>query len=411
MANKKIAVIGGGASGCFCAINIMEMNPKAEVTIFESGLRPLQKLAITGAGRCNITNNFEAVGNLQTVYPRGYNLLKKLFHEFGPQDAIQWFEKRGIELFTQDDNRLFPKSNSAADVCDRLIAMLNRLGVWMFTGRKVSAIHKDTDTQKFTLAFSDKNLESDEYDAVVLSAGGHINSPISESIRNLGVEVIAGVPSLFNMKVKSNPLTDLMGAAVKNTSVMIPGTKFRAEGPTQITHFGFSGPAILRLSSYAARHLADTNYKCDIIINWLNMNEDDTRQTVERLVSENQKKNIASAHPAGFTQRLWEYLLQRAEIEPTRKYCELGKKNITRLTITLCADLHHVSGRGQMGEEFVTCGGVSLNAVNSKTLEAKAVPGLYFTGEYLDVDALTGGFNLQNCWTTGYIAARSVANG
>lgn len=405
---KKIAIIGGGASGCFCAINIMEMNPKAEVTVFESGLKPLQKLAITGAGRCNITNNFEAVSNLQLIYPRGYNLLKKLFHEFGPQDAIAWFEERGIELFTQDDNRLFPKSNSAADVCDRLLSMMNRHGVWLFTGRKVTGIELSGD-KKFLLKFSDKNMESDEYDAVVVSAGGSINTPLSDSIRALGVEIEKGVPSLFNMKVKSNPLTELMGAAVRNTSAMIPGTKFRAEGPTQITHFGFSGPAILKLSSYASRYLAENNYKCDIIINWLNLNEEETRKIVEALVSENLKKNTASAHPKDFTQRLWEFLLMRAEIDPTRKYCELGKKNITKLVITLCADLYHVSGRGQMGEEFVTCGGASLNAVSSKTLEAKAVPGLYFTGEYLDVDAVTGGFNLQNCWTTGYVVAKSVS--
>lgn len=407
MKNPKIAIIGGGASGCFCALNIKEMHPNADVTIFESSIRPLQKLLATGGGRCNITNTFDGVANLSSVYPRGYNLLKKLFHEFDNNSAVEWFSRHGIELYSQDDNRVFPVSNSAADVCSRIIAMLNKSGVWMLTGRKVSNISKDSDG-KFILDFSDGNTRDDRYDAVVVSVGGWHSGALSASLEAMGVEIEKPVPSLFSLKVKSNILTNLMGASVENAVVAIPGQKFRGEGGLIITHFGFSGPAILKLSSYAARFLATNNYKCDLIVNWLGIVEDEVRTEMLRIAESNSRKAVASAHPRGLTQRLWEYLVGRAQIDLSQKYGELGKKNINKIVSTLTSDLHHISGRGQYKDEFVTCGGVSLNSVNSKNLESKTIENLYFTGEALDVDAITGGFNLQNCWTTAYVVSKSI---
>lgn len=408
MADTKIAIIGGGASGVFCAINIKESNPNADVTVFEAGIRPLHKLAMTGGGRCNITNTFEGVKNLQNVYPRGYNLLKKLFHEFDHNSTAEWFARHGIQLYAQDDHRMFPTSNSAANVCEILISTLNRLGVWMLTGRRATAIMVEDDG-KFSIKFSDGNIE-DGFDSLVIATGGWRKDSLYESLVHLGIEMIEPVPSLFSLKVKSNVLTNLMGASVENAVVQIPGQKFRAEGGLLVTHFGFSGPAILKLSSYAARHLAENNHKCELMINWLGTTEDLARSQMSDIVNINAKKSLLSAHPRGLTQRLWEYLLGRAEIDPMTKYSELGKKNLNKLINTLTADLHHVSGRGQFKDEFVTCGGVSLNSVNSKTLESKTVPRLYFTGEALDVDAITGGYNLQGCWTMGYVVAAAIKN-
>lgn len=402
----KIAIIGGGASGVFCAINIKETCPKADVTVFEAGFQPLHKLAMTGGGRCNITNTFEGVSALQQVYPRGYNLLKKLFHEFDHLSTAEWFARHGIQLYAQDDHRMFPTSNSAAKVCETLLSTLNKLGVWMLTGRKATAISVENDG-RFSINFSDGNAESD-FDSVVIATGGWHKDSLYESLESLGIEMIAPVPSLFSLKVKSNILTNLMGASVENAVVQIPGQKFRAEGGLLVTHFGFSGPAVLKLSSYAARHLADNNYKCDLLVNWLGVTEDEARSQMSNIMDVNTRKSIASAHPRGLTQRLWEYLIARAEIDPNTKYGELGKKNLNKLINTLTADIHHVSGRGQFKDEFVTCGGVSLNAVNSKTLESKTVPHLYFTGEALDIDAITGGYNLQGCWTTGYVVAETI---
>nr|MCR5454570.1 aminoacetone oxidase family FAD-binding enzyme [Bacteroidales bacterium] len=284
--------------------------------------------------------------------------------------------------------------------------ILNRLGVWMFTGRKVTSITVNANG-KFVLKTTG-NTDDELFDAVVIATGGWRKDSLYDSLAALGVEMVAPVPSLFSLKVKSNILTNLMGASVENAIVQIPGQKFRAEGGLIVTHFGFSGPAVLKMSSYAARYLADNNYKCDILINWLGKTDDDVRKECTDIAVVNPRKTITSAHPRGLTQRLWEYLLSRAEIDPATKYSELGKKNLNKLISTLTADLHHVSGRGQFKDEFVTCGGVSLGCVNAKTLESKNVPRLYFAGEALDVDAVTGGYNLQNCWTTGYVVAEAI---
>lgn len=409
----RIAIIGGGASGCFCAANIVEMCPKAEVTVFESAIKPMRKLAITGAGRCNVTNTFANVGNLATVYPRGEKLLKKLFYEFNQDDAVNWFERHGVPLYIQEDQRYFPKSNNAEHICNSMLQVINR-NAWLLTGHKVVDIQRvvlgGDEEGSFVLRFSDSNLQPQEFDRVVVATGGMSNSPLEQSLRDLGIEILPPVPSLFTFKVKSNVLTDMMGISVDNATTMIAGQKFRGNGGLMLTHFGLTGPAILKLSSYAARYLADINYKFDLIVNWLSITEDEARSLVNKIAADNPKKNIASVHPRGFSQRLWEYMLDRNEIPADHKYCDLGKKLLNRMVQMLTADVYHVSGRGQFKDEFVTCGGVSLNAVSSKTLESKTVKGLYFTGEVLDVDAITGGFNLQNCWTTGYVVARAVTS-
>ncbi|MBP5742300.1 MAG: aminoacetone oxidase family FAD-binding enzyme [Paludibacteraceae bacterium] len=404
---KKIAIIGAGAAGCFCAVNIAEMSDEMDVCVFEAATRPMHKLSLTGGGRCNITNPFDEVDSLAEVYPRGHRLLKSLFYSLDNERTAQWFENHGIRLYAQDDNRIFPQSDDAMEVVDRLAELMAEHNVRLTTNSKVTAINKHDDG-KFSLTFADDGDRKETFDGVVVTTGGMSHSPLMESLRALGHEMAEPVPSLFSLKVKDDALTSLMGATVASASVMITGTKLRAEGGLLVTHFGFSGPAVLRLSSYAARALAESNYRCEIAVNWTNTSEDETRASIQKLIKANAAKNVLSAHPEQLTKRLWEYLTAKAEISKDRTFAELGKKNVNKLVTVLTSDTYHVNGRGQYKEEFVTSGGVALSGINPKTLESKSVAGLFFDGEVMDIDAVTGGFNLQAAWTTGYVAARNI---
>lgn len=406
MIKRKIAVVGAGAAGCFCAVNIAEQNPDCEIFIYESGLTPLHKLSLTGGGRCNLTNTFENVESLSKVYPRGDKFLKSLFYVFDHEKTMEWFENHGVELYSQEDARVFPRSNKAMEIVENLLGKLRKYGVWIFTGKKVSEILKD-EGGKFSLLFSNGEETSEHFDSLIVTIGGMSRSPLMESLKKIGVEIIAPVPSLFSFKVKSNVLTSLMGASVENASVMIAGQKFRAEGGLLITHFGFSGPAVLKLSSCAARFLFENNYKCDILINWLNESENSVIEEINTLIKKNPQKTLQAVRPKNFTKRLWEFLLNRMEIPSERKYSELGKKNVNKMVSVLTSDVYHVSGRGQFKDEFVTSGGVKLSSINPKTLESKTVENLFFAGEVLDIDAVTGGFNLQAAWTTGFVVAQN----
>ena len=406
MGKKKIAIIGIGAAGCFCAVNIAEQTTDYEIFMYDAGLTPMHKLSLTGGGRCNLTNTFENAENLTKIYPRGDKLLRSLFYNFNHENTIEWFENHDIKLYAQDDGRIFPKSNKAAEIVDKLYFLMNKYGVWTFTGKKLSLIEK-TSNEKFSLTFSNGEKCLEQFDYVIVATGGLSNSPLMESLKKLGIEIIEPVPSLFSLKVKSNVLTSLMGATVDNASVMIAGEKFRSEGGLLITHFGFSGPAVLKLSSYAARFLKENNYKCDLAINWLNESEDVVFQLINELIKKNRNKNILSSHPKNFTNRLWEFLISRAEIQKDKKFSELGKKHLNKLVNILTSDIYHVSGRGQFKDEFVTAGGVSLKSLNHKTLESKTVKNLFFAGEVLDIDAITGGYNLQAAWTTAKTVAEN----
>ncbi|MBR6297942.1 MAG: aminoacetone oxidase family FAD-binding enzyme [Candidatus Gastranaerophilales bacterium] len=406
MPKKKIAIIGAGAAGCFCAVNIAEQTTDYEIFMYDAGLTPMHKLSLTGGGRCNLTNTFENAENLTKIYPRGDKLLRSLFYNFNHENTIEWFENHDIKLYAQDDGRIFPKSNKAAEIVDKLYFLMNKYGVWTFTGKKLSLIEK-TSNEKFSLTFSNGEKCLEQFDYVIVATGGLSNSPLMESLKKLGIEIIEPVPSLFSLKVKSNILTSLMGATATNASVMIAGEKFRSEGGLLITHFGFSGPAVLKLSSYAARFLKENNYKCDLAINWLNESEDVVFQLINELIKKNRNKNILSSHPKNFTNRLWEFLISRAEIQKDKKFSELGKKHLNKLVNILTSDIYHVSGRGQFKDEFVTAGGVSLKSLNHKTLESKTVKNLFFAGEVLDIDAITGGYNLQAAWTTAKTVAEN----
>ena len=389
----KIAVVGAGAAGCFCAIELKRRLPSSTVDVFESGRKPLAKVAITGGGRCNLTNSFEGISSLDEAYPRGDKLMRRVFSCFSHKDTWNWFSKEGVKLVLQEDNCVFPASQDAMQIVNLLLARMDRLGVSVHTGIKVESV---------------KSL-LDEYDNVVVTTGG---SPSPEGFRmleGLDLEIVPPVPSLFTFNLPDSPVRELTGTVVDKTSVSLAGTKFRAGGPLLITHWGMSGPAILKLSSYAARHLSESGYKATLLVNWTGDDEAQVRRTLSLISQDNPAKLVVNSHPGPIPSRLWVYLVSKARIRDDARWSEIGSKGMNKLTDILINDTYQVKGRSQFKEEFVTCGGVALSNIDYKTLECKKHPGLYFAGEVLDVDAITGGFNLQAAWSMGYRAAVSIS--
>lgn len=339
---------------------------------------------MSGGGRCNITNSFGNINSLQSVYPRGHRLMKRLLKGFSPTDACQWWEQHGVRLTVQDDGCVFPQSQDSAQVVDCLLHHARRLGVQVVTGRRISSLD-----------------ELSAYDAVCVATGG-----LTAATRALVadyVDVIDPCPSLFSLAVDDVSLHGLSGLVLP-VSVRLSGTSFAADGPLLITHWGLSGPAVLRLSGYAARHLYDAGYRATIAVNWLQMNAEQASALVTQLIADNPKRQITNVHPAALPGRLWLHLLHRAGIAPQ------GKMKIGRLVETLVNDQYVVSGRAPFRDEFVTSGGVSLASVDAHTLAAKSRPNLFFAGEVLDIDGVTGGFNFQCAWTTAMTVATALTS-
>ena len=435
----KICIVGGGAAGCFAAINIKELAPDADVSVFEAGKKILAKVAITGGGRCNLTNSFADVRSIESVYPRGHRLMRHLLKEFSNVDVFEWFEKRGVRLVTQPDNCVFPKSQDAMEIVHLLENQMRRLGVKTFVEHKVSRIESipQDGGAEFKISFAQREqsreLLPETADVVLVTTGGSPKSGGLSMLEPLALDMENPVPSLFSFNIgaekeqvlggkqdviqgtdnsRNAELSSLMGTVVTNVVAGIAGTKFRASGPLLITDWGMSGPAILKLSSYSARFLAEKEYKANLSVNWLGdeMNTDDAVSMLKDFASNNPQKQLSSVFPEAFNSRLWSFLLHRAGLSDTRRWAELGGKGMSRLAAVLTSDIYPVTGRNKFKGEFVTCGGVALSNVNSKTLECRKWPGLYFAGEVLDVDAITGGFNLQAAWTMGYVAARAIAS-
>lgn len=418
----RIAIIGAGAAGCFASIEIKRCLPQAEVTVYESLKRPLAKVAITGGGRCNLTNSFQEVKSLEQVYPRGARLMKRLFHGFDFRDTYTWFESHGVQLVTQSDQCIFPRSQDAMEIVDTLLREMNRYGVQLLTEHRVAEVKVETDerpttatdeksgnNRRYKLTFTDRRWKEAEADVVVVTSGGHPRAEGFQSLKSLQLDIIPPVPSLFSLCLPQHPLTELTGTVVEQVGASIPGTKLRAEGPLLITHWGLSGPAILKLSSFAARHLHDLNYHVPVAINWLgSANEHETRTLLESLAAKNPQKQLVHAYPTVLNSRLWAELLRQCGLNPEMRWHELGKKGYNRLCACLTNNTYQVEGKNQFKEEFVTCGGVALTNINAATLECKKHPCLYFAGEVLDLDAVTGGFNLQAAWTTGFTVAQSI---
>lgn len=401
MRKRRIAIIGAGAAGCFCAVNIKKRMPEAEVTVYESGRKPLTKVAITGGGRCNLTNSFEHVRSVKEAYPRGEKLMKRALKVFSNNDVMEWFEREGVALTVQADGCVFPLSQDAMEIVCTLTRLMNSYGVRLLCDRRISQITPLSD--------GGYDIDGAQYEKVVVTTGGAPTLSRLSFLDAFQLEKMESVPSLFTFNIDNKALHSLMGTVVENVTARLTGTKLSASGPLLITNWGLSGPAILKLSSYGARVLKEREYRMEVAINWFGKErETEVAERLHILVSENSKKQLSSVYPEELVQRLWIFLLERAGLSPQKRWQELGAKQLNRLAALLTNDTYAISGKGAYKEEFVTCGGIALSNINPSTMECKAYPGLFFAGEVLDVDAITGGYNLQAAWTMGYISACSV---
>ncbi len=392
----RVTVIGGGAAGCFAAIEIKRRDPSADVVLLEAGRQTLAKVAVTGGGRCNLTNSFAHVESLEKVYPRGFRLMKRALQTFSCEDTVRWFENEGVRLVTQADDCVFPASQDAMQIVRTLQNLMNRSGVEIMSGSAVVTLRPG-----FECVLANGSVV--EADRVIVTTGGSPKLSGLSFLDGLGLEMVPPVPSLFTMRVGDKGLTSLAGT-LADVVLGIAGTPFRASDTLLLTDWGISGPAALRLSSYAARHLADTGYQGTLLVNWLPLCED-LGSMLSAMVAENPQKRLSTVHPEGITARLWEHLISKAGLRADIRCAETGSKGLSRLAEVLRADTYPLTGRVLFKEEFVTCGGVSLKEINPSTMESRKYPGLYFAGEVLDIDAVTGGFNLQAAWSTGYCAA------
>ena len=387
----KTAIIGGGAAGFFLAINLKEMCPEMDVTIFEKSKRVLAKVEISGGGRCNCTNSFAEVGDLSEVYPRGHRLMKRLMKGFSQEDAYNWFERHGIRLTTQEDQCVFPMSQDSHTIINCFLAEAQRHSVVIRTETRIDSLDQLSD-----------------YGFIAVTTGGMTTQ---NTLMTQMIPIVPPVPSLFTFRIDDERLHALMGTVVEDVMTMIPGTKLRAEGPLLITHWGMSGPAILKLSSYGARILAENGYQMPLAVNWTNRRDTEVMMILDEMMIRNPQKQLTTVAPCGLPLRLWTYLVEKCLGERSNgRWGSLNKKEQNRLANLLSGgDGYQIAGRAPFKDEFVTCGGVDLSAVNPSTLESRQVPNLYFAGEVLDIDGITGGFNFQAAWTTAYTVACAIA--
>ena len=355
---EKVVIIGAGAAGCFCAIELKRRTPGAAVTVLEAGARPLAKVSVTGGGRCNISNTFASVGTLSEVYPRGEKLIRQAFRAFSPEDTHRWWEAEGVRLVAEPDGRLFPASQDAMQVVRTLERLMRQLGVEVRCKAKVENIFHETEGYRLALADGETVLA----DKVVVTTGGGALG----LLEGLDIEIIPPVPSLFTFKLSDPGIKELTGTSVDDVTLALAGTKLRSSGTLLLTDWGVSGPATLRLSSYAARYLADNGYRATLLINWLSLTEAGAREWLSS-VSDGQKL-LANVHPESLSARLWKHLMNRAGLREDIRWAELGSKGLNRLVAVLTADSYEITGRAKFKEEFVTAGGVSMSTVDPSTL-------------------------------------------
>lgn len=396
-----IIIVGGGAAGFFTAINIVENNPKTKVAILERGQEVLSKVRISGGGRCNVTHACFVPNDLVKFYPRGEKELRGPFHQFCSGDTIDWFEKHGVELKIEDDGRMFPISNSSQTIIDCFLEATKKLGIDILTGQSVQSIFKSDTFWKV-----ETNHETFACKKIIMTTGS--NPKIWEMLQSLGHSVIEPVPSLFTFNIKDARIKDLMGLSAV-ASVKVKKSKLEASGPLLITHWGMSGPGILRLSAWGARELSDKKYQFAIVVNWLNDKTfEETAITLRELKLEHSKKAVSKKSPFDIPNRLWESIVLASQIDIEARWADLTKNQLTNLTNQLTNAEFQVNGKSTFKEEFVTAGGIDLKEINFKTMESKILPNLYFAGEIVNIDAITGGFNFQNAWTSGFIVANAV---
>lgn len=400
---KHIIVIGGGAAGFFAAINAAEMHPGIKVTILEKSNKLLAKVRISGGGRCNVTNHCFEVNELVKNYPRGFKELKQVFSRFNVSDTIAWFKKRGVDLKTEPDNRMFPESNSSETIIDCFMYEAKKYGIEIKMQEEVlelrsianSQIQVTTDKTKYVV------------DSVICSSGGHNQKKNYSFIQKTGHTISELIPSLFTINLPGNNIKELMGLSVQNATVRVEKTKHQYTGPVLITHWGLSGPAVLKLSAFAAKDFFDLDYNANILINWTG--DLNSELVSSELASWMKEKSLIINTPLyEIPKRLWAFLLWKSDIPDNKPWNELGKKQMNKLAQVLTNDVYNMKGKTTFKEEFVTSGGVNLKEIDFKTMQSKIMPNLYFCGEVLDIDGITGGFNFQNAWSTAFVAASSV---
>jgi predicted Rossmann fold flavoprotein len=401
----RIAIIGAGAAGCFAAANI-PYAPGRDVVVFEKTGKVLQKVKVSGGGRCNTTHACFDVPDLVTKYPRGKQLLKKSLYQFTPKHTIDWFGKRGVTLKTEADGRMFPDTDSSQTIIDCIWDEMMQQQVEVRYHKSIELIEKTGNT--FLLHFADKTTY--EADKVLIACGGFPKREQYKWLETTGHTIQTPVPSLFTFNIPKHPITELMGVVATDAIVKIQSTKITERGPLLITHWGFSGPAILRTSAWAARELQERNYEFTAIVNWLgDVTERDVKETIVEMRREYGKQLLQNKNPFTLPRRLWEYQLQQSGIKEDTRWGDLPAAAQNKLVERLLRDSYAVKGKTTFKEEFVTCGGISLSEITPQTMESKLLSGLHFAGEILDVDGITGGFNFQHAWSSGYIAAISMA--
>jgi predicted Rossmann fold flavoprotein len=405
MTKTRIAIIGAGAAGCFAAANI-PYRPDREVVIFEKQGKALQKVKVSGGGRCNVTHHLFDVPELSTRYPRGRQLLRKTLYEFGPPQVIEWFEKRGIQLKAEADGRMFPVTDDSQTVIDCIWQQMMKNQVQVQYHKAVAGIAVVPDG--FEIRFADGAVV--QANKVLVTCGGFQKPEQYQWLRELGHSIQPPVPSLFTFNLPGNPITELMGVSVPQVSLKISGTKIQESGPILITHWGLSGPVVLRASAWGARELNERQYDFQVLVNWLgDVTEEDLRAQLASLRKEQGGQLVFHKNPFELPRRLWEFLLVQSGIQPQTRWGELSAAGQNKLITGLLRSSFPVKGKTTFKEEFVTCGGVALTEIHARTMESKLVPGLFFAGEVMDVDGITGGFNFQHAWASGYLAAQTLS--
>ncbi len=418
---KRLIVIGGGAAGFFCAVNAAKLDPTLHVILLEKSSKLLSKVKVSGGGRCNVTHACYSIADILKKYPRGSAFLKKAFHHFFTTDTIEWFNERGVALKTESDGRMFPKSNTSQTIIDCLLAEADKykVEIWMnadvreirvlMNGEKSNSEALKENCNSFELVFANDKMVQTDY--VCIASGGYPKTSQFEWLTKTGHSIQSPVPSLFTLNLPGNSITSLMGITVESAVIKIAGTKIHQEGSLLITHWGLSGPAALKLSAWGAREMAEKDYNCSIYVNWLPAyNENTLAEKVKQVRFTIASQKIINRNPFGFPARLWEYFIQQCSIHPDLRWADLPAREQNKLVKILCAQEMEVKGKTTFKEEFVTAGGIVLNEIDVNTMESKILPNLFFAGEIIDVDAVTGGFNFQNAWTTGWIAAKGIVN-
>ena len=407
----NVIVIGGGAAGFFGAIACGSANPQLKVTLIEAGSKPLAKVRISGGGRCNVTHNCFEPARLVENYPRGGKALRGAFSRFQPRDTVEWYESRGVKLKTEADGRMFPITDSSETIINCLMHAANKAKVDLLTGVGVKTVKQYLDERGASYFQVElKNERVMKCDRLLIATG---SNPLGYRwAKNLGHKIESAVPSLFTFNLRDSRLQGLAGVSVSNAQVKLGTGKNKLEqtGALLITHWGVSGPAILKLSAWGARSLFDFKYNSPLQINWLpESNQEDLNQLLTSLKQTNPQKKIVNYCPVELPKRLWQSLINYVEINPNKAWSEISKKELNKLVAEIVQGQYEITGKGAFKDEFVTCGGVSLKEVNFKTMESKKCPGLYFAGEILDIDGVTGGFNFQSAWTTSWLAGQAIA--